>query len=315
MTASSSVVVFREVSKVFGRVRALDGVSFSVREGSIHALLGHNGAGKTTSIRIALGLLRPTSGSVEVFGYDPYRDPSVRADIGYAGEVEGFYKGLTVWSNLMRFCMIRFSDEAFCREEVKKLTDLFELHEILDRKYGKLSAGNRQRVVVARAFMGSPRLLVLDEPLNKLDPSWRARIKKLFRDYADKNRATILYSTHILPDVEEVSDYVTILRRGRVVFHGTLEQLLAGPALTARIVLGRSEDAEKITGEFSGRAEARGSTVTIELSGIGEAHRLLSLLSSLRIGFTLLEVRSKTLEEVYLEYYAEEVGRSGWEKR
>jgi len=315
MTASSSVVVFREVSKVFGSVRALDGVSFSVREGSVHALLGHNGAGKTTSIRIALGLLRPTSGSVEVFGRDPYRDPSVRADIGYAGEVEGFYRGLTVRDNLARFCMIRFNDEAFCREEVKRLADLFELHEVLDRKFGKLSAGNRQRVVVARAFMGSPRLLILDEPLNKLDPSWRAKMKKLFRDYADRNRATVLYSTHILPDVEEVSDYVTILRRGRVVFHGTLEQLLAGSTLTAKIMLGRSEDARRIVEEFGGKAEARGSTVTIELSSIDEAHKLLSLLSSSKIGFTLLEVRSKTLEEVYLEYYAEEVGRGGGEKR
>jgi len=86
MSTLDSVVVFREVSKVFGRVRALDRVSFSVREGSVHALLGHNGAGKTTSIRITLGLLRPTSGSVEVFGRDPYRDPSVRVSIGYASE-------------------------------------------------------------------------------------------------------------------------------------------------------------------------------------------------------------------------------------
>jgi len=293
-----SVVVFRGVVKRFGSVVALDGVSFEVGERSVHALLGHNGAGKTTSIRLMLGLLRPSSGSVEVLGVDPYKSAEVRRWMGYVGEGEGLYKWLSARDNLTRFCLSKLGDVRECAREIEEVTEMFELGDLLDKKVGVLSAGNRQRVALARAFLGRPRLLILDEPMNKLDPSRRATFKRLLRDYVKKTGATVVYSTHILGDVEETADTVTILRRGKVVYHGPLDKLLASPtAVTVRVIFGRGVDI--VVKEFADYVEeVRGSEMRLRFRDMGEAKRFLAAVADLDI--QLLEMRKATLEDIYL---------------
>ena len=311
-SGSEYPVVFENVSKAYGRVVALDGVSFRVARGSVHALLGHNGAGKTTSIRLMLGLLRPSAGRVETLGVDPYRCPRVRLEIGYCGEAEGLYQALTVRDNLMRFCTLKLGDASECRREVDEIAEMFSLDELLDRKVASLSAGNRQRVAVARAFIGKPRLVVLDEPMNKLDPVWRRRIRELLKSYAARNGATVVFSTHILQDAEEIADTVTILRRGRVVYHGSLTDLLSRGSLTARIVSRDAGLLEALRRVFGPEAVAEdGEAIIVRLGRDEELYQLLSLLSELKPRLDRLEARRLTLEDVYLSLYGGGGGGAG----
>ena len=303
------IVRLQNVTKRFGKIVALNDVSFSVRSCTIHALLGHNGAGKTTTLRLVVGLLKPDAGRVEVFGMDPYRNPRVRMCIGYVGENDGLYRDLTVYANLLRFCKVKIGDESLCKDEIEYVANLFELHDILNKKAGTLSAGNRRRVALARAFIGRPRLVILDEPLNRLDPVWRARVKRFVRDYVEKNGATVLYSTHILSDVEEIAEYVTILRRGRVVYHGTLSNLVSASTITVRIISRDKRVIELVSQAFPNNVDRIADDhVRLELRDVKEVHKLLSYLAEQRVDLELLEVRKLSLERMYLEYYSGEVG-------
>ena len=296
------------VTKRYGRVVALDKVSFGVRHGSIHALLGHNGAGKTTAIRLVAGLLKPDKGSVRVFGGDPYREPRVKAWLGYAGEYGGLYGSLSVMDNLWRFCKLKMGDARACTGEIEWISGELHLHELLDRKVAELSAGNKQRIALARAFIGAPKLVLLDEPLNKLDPVWRRRIKDFLRRYVAERQASILFSSHILSEVEEIADNATILRRGRVVYNGSLKELFRS-AGSVRVKIGGDRGVLRtITQEFRDSASnihGNNEYLVLNFASIDEAYNFLEYIARNRIRIELLEMKRTTLEDIYLEYYLE----------
>ena len=304
---SGVVVEFLNVTKVYsGGVVALDNVSFSVAERSIHALLGHNGAGKTTSIRLMLGLLKPSDGVVRVLGRDPFREPGVRLSIGYAGEYIGLYRELSVWENLLRFCTFKLGDEELCKEEVGIVADVFELRELLRKKPQELSAGNRQRVVIARAFIGEPKIVVLDEPLNNLDPVWRARVKEYLRKYVEGQGTTVIFSSHILSDVEDLADSVTILKSGRVVYTGSLKQLLEEQGLVKLVV--KATDRAKLVDVlskigFPAHLVEDGESVAVYLKSESEVEEVLSTVSTAGVGLKYANIERMTLEDIYLRIY------------
>jgi len=304
---SGVVVEFLNVTKVYsGGVVALDNASFSVAERSIHALLGHNGAGKTTSIRLMLGLLKPSNGVVRVLGRDPFREPEVRLSIGYAGEYIGLYRELSVWENLLRFCTFKLGDEELCKEEVGIVADVFELHELLHKKPQELSAGNRQRVVIARAFIGKPKLAVLDEPLNNLDPVWRARVKEYLKKYVEGQGATVIFSSHILSDVEGLADNVTILKSGRVVYTSGLKQLLEEQGVVKLVV--KATDRAKLVDVLSKKGLSvhlaeDGESVVVYLKSEREAEEVLNTVSFEGIGLRYVNIEKATLEDIYLRIY------------
>ena len=304
---SGVVVEFLNVTKVYnGGVVALDNASFSVAERSIHALLGHNGAGKTTSIRLMLGLLKPSDGVVRVLGRDPFREPEVRLSIGYAGEYIGLYRELSVWENLLRFCTFKLGDEELCKEEVGIVADVFELHELLRKKPQELSAGNRQRVVIARAFIGKPKLVVLDEPLNNLDPVWRARVKEFLKKYVEEQGATVILSSHILSDVEDLADSVSVLKSGRVVYTGGLKQLLEEQGVVKLVV--KATDRTKLVNVLSKMGllvhlAEDGESVVVYLKSESEAEEVLNMVSSAGIRLKYVNIEKATLEDIYLRIY------------
>ncbi|MEB3773751.1 MAG: ABC transporter ATP-binding protein [Desulfurococcales archaeon] len=309
-SSQSEAVKIDSVTKKFGRTVALDNIHFSIRHRSVHALLGHNGAGKTTTIRLVAGLLKPDQGSVSVFGHDPYRNPGVKSLIGYAGEYEGLYNSLSVRMNLQRFCNLKIGDKQRCIDEVERVSSSFELHDILDKKASELSAGNRQRVVLARAFIGSPRLILLDEPLNKLDPVWRRRIKDLLKRYVELEDATILYSTHILSDVEELSENVTILRRGRLVYHGSLNELLSTSEKIVIKIRGDIKVLHLINQEFKDKVTSiveKDNYLMLNFENMDDAYGLLAYIIRNKLEVKQLELKRTTLEDIYIEYYLEGV--------
>jgi ABC-2 type transport system ATP-binding protein len=217
-------IVVDDLTKVFrGAVRAVDRLSFTVEPGSITGFLGPNGAGKTTTLRMVLGLVRPTAGRATIGGL-PYKQlANPTRTVGAALESSSFHPARTARNHLRILCTVgelplRRADEVL---------DLVGLHDAARRKVRGYSLGMRQRLGLAAALLGDPRVLVLDEPANGLDPDGIRWLRGLLRHLAGQGR-TVLVSSHQLNEVQEVADRVVILNRGRLVRAGSIAELTAG---------------------------------------------------------------------------------------
>ena len=208
---------------VRGGVRAVDGVSFSVPYGQVAGLLGPSGCGKTSLMRSVVGVQIVESGDVTVAGL-PAGHPDLRSRIGYVTQAPSVYDDLTVEENLNFFGRVLGLDGA----EVDRCIDAVELDDHRDRVASRLSGGQRSRVSLAVALLGSPELLVLDEPTVGLDPVLRRDLWQLFHRLADQGSA-VLVSSHVLSEVQQTVDEVVVLSRGRLVRQGTLADLDSGP--------------------------------------------------------------------------------------
>ena len=246
----TDAIEIRGLTKEYGRVHALRRVDLTVPEGSIFGFLGPNGAGKTTTLRILTGLARPTSGIVRVLGEKvTTAGNEVRARIGYLPDVPGFYDWMTA-EELLRFAGALFGIESRTLDErVRVLLDLAGLTGVKSR-VGGYSRGMRQRLGIAQALVNAPRLLMLDEPTSALDPMGRKEVLDMLASL--RGRTTVLFSTHILADVERICDTVAVLDRGRVVAQAPIEELKA-PHGARRLVVevpgGGDEFAELLAAE------------------------------------------------------------------
>jgi ABC-2 type transport system ATP-binding protein len=212
--ANDAAICADGLSKSFGEVRAVDGLDLEIGRGEIFGFLGRNGAGKTTTIRMLLGLVKPTGGEARLFGAS-LRTDRLRAlrKVGFLVESAVAYPTLTVRENLE---LQRRLIEA-PRGDVERVVSLLGLEEYVDRRSARLSLGNRQRLALARSLMGSPELLILDEPANGLDPAGIVEIRRLLRRLADERGITIFMSSHILSEVDELADRIGIMHEGRLV--------------------------------------------------------------------------------------------------
>jgi ABC-2 type transport system ATP-binding protein len=218
------------LSKVFrGSVRAVDQLSFTVEPGSVTGFLGPNGAGKTTTLRMLLGLVRPTAGSATIEGrpYQALQFPS--RVVGASLESSSFHPARTARNHLRIMCIVA----QLPAHRADEVLDLVGLREAANRKVRGYSMGMRQRLGLAQALLGDPRILILDEPANGLDPDGIRWLRGLLRNFAGQGR-TVLISSHQLGEVQEVADRVVILNRGHLVRSGTIAELTAG---TDRVVV------------------------------------------------------------------------------
>ena len=212
----------RGLVKRYGAIAAVDGVDVTVEPGCVHGFLGRNGAGKTTTLRMVLGLVRPDAGQVRLFGRDPFAKGG-RALEGVAGFVEepALYPYLSGRENLELLATL---DRNRSGTGIEEALDLVELGERAGDRVSGYSQGMRQRLGLAASLLRQPRLLVLDEPTNGLDPAGIRDLRVLMRRLAGEG-VTIVYSSHVLAEVEEICDHVTVLDRGRVVYEGGLDEL------------------------------------------------------------------------------------------
>jgi ABC-2 type transport system ATP-binding protein len=212
----------RGVTQRFGPVLAVDDISLQVAAGEVYGVLGPNGAGKTTFLRMIFGLIRPDAGEIEVFGRRWERDGIATLD-GVAGFIESprFYPYLSGRKNLSALGLL---DGGVPSARIEEVLDLVELTDRADRKVGGWSYGMRQRLGVAASLLREPRLLVLDEPANGLDPAGIRDMRALVKRLAGTG-LTVLLSSHHMDEVEEICDNVTIMREGAVAFHGTIDAL------------------------------------------------------------------------------------------
>ncbi|MCF6737687.1 ABC transporter ATP-binding protein [Blastococcus sp. KM273129] len=204
-------------------LRALDGLDMTVDSGGVHGLLGPNGSGKTTSIRILLGLVRPTAGDVRLLDRPVPDDlPRVIGEVGALVETPLFFPGFTGRRNLLLLAETAGVPAA----RVEECLELVDLRERADERFTGYSLGMKQRLGIAAALLKAPRLLVLDEPSNGLDPAGIRDVRELIRRLGSGGRTTVLLSSHLLPEIQQVCDSVTILARGRQVAAGPVSSVL-----------------------------------------------------------------------------------------
>jgi ABC-2 type transport system ATP-binding protein len=216
------------LSKAYKGLRALESLDLEVPGNSIFGFLGPNGAGKTTTIKLLLGLIHPTGGSAEVFGHDIVGDTiDVRRRIGYLAQEPRYYEHMTARQTLRFTARCFYSGpKSVIENRVEQTLDLVGLADKADRPIKGFSSGERQRLGIGQAQVNEPDLLILDEPASSLDPMGRRDVLAIMERL--RERATVFYSTHILDDVQRVSDTVAILNRGQLVAMAPIEELLAG---------------------------------------------------------------------------------------
>ena len=206
-------------------VRAVDDVSFRAADGRITALLGPNGAGKTTTLRVLATLLQPDHGSARVGGVDVVHDPrAVRAQLGVLSDARGLYVRLTARENIAYHARLRGVASAEINTRLEPLADLLEMRELLDRRTDGFSTGEKMKVALTRALMHDPSHLILDEPTNGLDVMSTRALRRLLLHLRERGKC-ILFSTHIMQEVERLCDEIVIVAHGRTVAHGDAESL------------------------------------------------------------------------------------------
>jgi sodium transport system ATP-binding protein len=211
--------------KYAGNKFAVENLSFEARDGEIYGLLGPNGAGKTTTLRMLATLLEPTSGSASVAGFDiRTQSEQVRRSIGVVNGGMGLYDRLTGREILEYFAGFYGMGKADTRARTKELSDSLELGEVLDRRAGEFSTGMKQKIVIARAVIHSPPVLILDEATNGLDVVARRAVLEFARSYKTSGRV-VLYSTHIMSEAEELCTRAAIIDHGKLVAMDTVENL------------------------------------------------------------------------------------------
>ncbi len=212
--AHDEAILTSDLTKRYSEVLAVDSLNLRIRPGEIYGFLGRNGAGKTTTIRMLLGLIRPTSGRVELFGKNVGTERArAVASSGSLVESATFYPSLTVRENLE----IQRRLTGSTHTDLADVVELVGLGDLVKRRAGRLSLGNKQRLALARALLHHPRLLVLDEPANGLDPAGIVEIRKLLRRMADKNGTTVFISSHILGEIRQLADRIGIIHRGKLI--------------------------------------------------------------------------------------------------
>ena len=215
------VIALHGVSKSYGTVHAVDKVSLQVHAGEVYALLGLNGAGKTTLIRLLLGMVRPTTGTIEVLGR-PLSDRSVWSQVGYLVESPSAYPELSVRENLEVVRRLRKLDKT---TQVEDAIELFGLGRYADRRARTLSLGNSQRLALAKAMLHRPSLVVLDEPVNGLDPAGVVEVRELLAELAHEHHMTVFLSSHILGEVARLATRIGVLHEGRLIDEFTASSL------------------------------------------------------------------------------------------
>ena len=220
-----SAIAVQTIVKRFGPVAAVDGASFAVAEGSVTALLGGNGAGKSTTLAMLLGVLKPTSGSVRVLGVDMVEDRYRALPLmNFSSPYVDMPKSLSARENLIVYG--RLYGVPRVRERIRELAPMLGIEALLDRPSGTLSAGEVTRLSLAKALLNRPRLLLLDEPTASLDPDTGDWVRGLLESYHSETGATILLASHNMAEVERLCDRVLMMKAGKIVDDGAPAELI-----------------------------------------------------------------------------------------
>jgi len=280
---------------------AVDNISFKLDAGEILGFLGPNGAGKTTTIQMLLNLLTPTAGTIKYFGKTLYKDPQTLQKVSYASGYMKLPSSLTVKKALFMHGFLYNFDHKTLKDKVEEFLDIFNLRHLANRKVFTLSAGQTTAVLLARAFLVEPQIVLLDEPTATLDPEIAQRIRSFINAQNKVNKVSILFTSHNMGEVEDLCDRILVLKNGVFIADGTPEYL-ASTVSIARVELMVGEKKEETALFFQEKnlrySEAE-NHITVEI----DEHKISNLLSALaerEIVFNQISIEKPTLEDYFL---------------
>lgn len=306
------MLVLDGLTRYYGSFLALDHLSLTIHDGELHGFVGPNGAGKSTTMRILATLLKPTEGTAILDGVDVAGHPrEIRRLMGYMPDFFGVYDRLKTWEYLDFYARCYGFGPKERKHMIESLLELVNLTDKRDSYVDVLSRGMKQRLCLARALIHDPRLLILDEPASGMDPRARAEMKGILRTLKDMGK-TVLISSHILPELSEMCDSLTIIDHGRLVFSGSVEELgrhMSGNA-PIRVRLAAGAEAETVEAAVTlirqypgvtGVGREEDNVLTVNFDGSEEA--TADLLKQLAAGTPLVDFHRPplNLEKVFME--------------
>ena len=290
------MITVANLTKSFGGHTVVSDVSFTLEANTSTALIGPNGAGKTTILSMLTGLLQPTGGTVEIAGAE-----DIRREIGFLPQYPQFYPWLTALEFTEMAAKLSGVPGRDAKREAEKVLAFVGLEKAMRKKTATFSGGMKQRLGMAQAIVHKPKLLLLDEPVSALDPVGRREIMNLLKEL--QQQTTILYSTHILNDAEEMTDQLLFLRKGKLVESGSLAEVRAKfESPRYRVTFATQEDALRFATQSSLSATANGTSVYVEMKEAQPTmQQLLERLAASKLAVTKVERVTASLEEIFME--------------
>jgi ABC-2 type transport system ATP-binding protein len=285
------------LTKRFGDVVAVDNLSFEVAQGSITGFLGPNGAGKTTTLGMTLGLVHPTAGEINVLGelVTPNHTHALK-DVGALLGAPAFVPYLSAWDNVE---LVSRLSPGVDRKRIGEVLELVGLTDTARKKVSKFSTGMKQRVGLAMALVHRPRFVILDEPTNGLDPAGMREIRQLIRSLAE-NGTSVLLSSHLLNEVQQVCDRIAVLNKGRVVAQGRVNDLLNGSRPTVRVSVPVPADAARILQSLPGVENVQADGNSLIVTGV-ESPAIMACLLQNNIIPTEITNQKSSLEALFMD--------------
>ncbi|MCS1351055.1 ABC transporter ATP-binding protein [Mechercharimyces sp. CAU 1602] len=292
-----NVIELNSLTKMYGQERGILDVSFHVEEGEIFGFIGPNGAGKSTTIRTLLSLIYPTSGSATIFGKDIVQSaPEIKKEIGYLPSEVFYYDNMRV-KDLLRYSASFYKKD--CHQRIQHLADTLNLD--LERKIDDLSFGNKKKVGIVQGLLHSPKLIILDEPTSGLDPLMQQTFFDLLRE-ENKRGATILFSSHILSEVQKLCDRVAIIKEGRLVKVEKISELKENSPKKVELETVSHTALESF--DLPGISNLERKEEVISFLYRGNINPLMQKLAAIEI--LTLSIEEPDLEEIFMHYYQKE---------
>ncbi|AGB20075.1 ABC transporter ATP-binding protein [Thermoanaerobacterium thermosaccharolyticum] len=289
-----NVIEVNNLTKYYGKSRGIIDVSFDVEEGEVFGFIGPNGAGKSTTIRTLLSLIYPTSGSAKIFGKDCIKyGPEIKKDIGYLPSEVFYYDNMKV-IDLLKYSASFYKKD--CSNRIKELSEMMDLD--LNKRIDDLSYGNRKKVGIVQGLLHEPKLLILDEPTSGLDPLMQQRFFNLLRE-ENKKGVTILFSSHILSEVQKLCNRVAIIKEGRIISLEKISTLRENSYKRVMIEVNSPVKGEYFSIDGVSNLEMKDNTISFLFKG--DINLIMKKIAEINISDVTIEEPS--LEEIFMHYY------------
>lgn len=302
---SDLIIKTNKLTKKFGSKRVVNQVDLQVKKGEIYGFLGPNGAGKTTTIRMLLGLARPTKGSIEVFGKDIKKDKlAILKRVGSLVEYPSYYGHLTAYENLEAVRILLDAPKS----RIDEVLSIVRLTKDAKRPVKGFSLGMKQRLGIATALLGNPELLILDEPTNGLDPSGIIEIRELIKSMPKEHGITIVVSSHLLSEIDQMATQVGIISKGQMIFQDSISKLRERASSKIKITVNDSEPAWKMLLSNGITADLAQQSIYLENGPDEKVAKVVKSLVDNEYSIYRVEEEKKSLEEIFLELTGKEGG-------
>lgn len=302
MRENASILTVENLSKAFGGVKAVDGLTFSVPEGSLFAFLGQNGAGKSTTINILIGLLKKDGGSVVYGGSQDLA--AFKNQIGVVFQNNVFDDLLTVEENLLLYGSLYMNNSKLVKARYKEIADLLSLGGFAKKRFKTLSGGQKRKSEIARAMFTSPRMLFLDEPTTGLDPKTRAEVWKILDSVRRKANTTVFLTTHYMEETGG-ADRVVIIHRGKLICEGSPAELKARFSRDRLLI--KPERPEELEKALTGKGLSFEKTADIYSVHAERAEQSIGLLYGMKDNIRFYEVKRGSMDDVFLNAVGERI--------